>query len=51
MATNYEPHECAILVHSTKSVTHENRAIHSIHYNGTLFIIDIKVAEWLHFLS
>ena len=29
MATNFEPHECANFVQSTKIGTHENKAIHS----------------------
>ena len=29
MATSFEPHECVILVQSTKIATHENTAIHS----------------------
>ena len=30
MATNFEPHECVILVQSMKIGTHENKAINSI---------------------
>ena len=30
MATNFEPHECVIFVHSTKIGTNENKTIHSI---------------------
>ena len=29
-ATNFEPHECVILVPSTKIGTNENKAIHSM---------------------
>ena len=29
MATNSEPHECAIFIQSTKIGTHENKAIDS----------------------
>ena len=32
MTTNLEPHECVILAQSTKIGTHENKAIHSMHF-------------------
>ena len=30
MAPNFEPHECVIFVHFTKTGTHENEGIHSM---------------------
>ena len=32
MATNFEPEECMIFIHSTKIGTHENKGIHSKWY-------------------
>ena len=45
MATNFEPHECVIFVQSTKIGTHENKATHSIHYNGAYitYIMSLKL--------
>ena len=40
MDMNFEPHECVILVQSTKIGTHKNKAIHSIssHYIAEILL-------------
>ena len=60
MAMNFEPHECIILVHSTKNGTHENKAIHStsfMYMDNSLLVYYIcnawplSVQTGLHFLE
>ena len=55
MATNFEPHECAIFVQSTKIGTHENKAIHSSNFDkdsnfGSIWtvVLTLKIWIWLN---
>ena len=51
MATKFEPQECVIFVQSTKIGTHENKAIHSMHFlYFNAFIVDTPFCIFMLYL-